>query len=330
MQSGYGYLTIKTDSKGGAKVTGQLPDGEKVSMSALVMPFIDDDTLKARLYVFASPSSYKKLDWFAMSLVIAPDGTVTSEENAAWTPERSFWDAYNHRCFDGYYEEYYGADATVTVTLFGDGALYSEAKSLENYYWIVSCEWNENVRQQYSWKEDGETYYDNAYAYAQYLDDCDLLFNVAVKGDSKGAISLEKKSPAPWEQTFKEDGETWKEWNYYEDKNGNEITDPSQLSISFTKATGIFTGKANAYFDYWQPDYKKNRDGEYEDFGSDKHVTASLPYSGVMIYDGEGGYVGFGSAVHTYKYSYSEYYGGKPKTDTKKVTLPVSLTPSNP
>ena len=30
MQSGYGYLTIKTDAKGGAKVTGQLPDGEKV------------------------------------------------------------------------------------------------------------------------------------------------------------------------------------------------------------------------------------------------------------------------------------------------------------
>ena len=316
MQSGYGYLTIKTDSKGGAKVTGQLPDGEKVSMSALVMPFITNDVLAARLHVFASPSSYKKQDWFAMSLVIAPDGTVKSEECAAWTPAD----------LEGGYDEIIvdpdGQDAEV----FGDGALYSEAKSLENYYWAVSCEWNDNARQQYSWKEDGETYYDNASAYEQYFDDCGFFFNVAVKGDAKGAISLVAKSPAPW--VGKNGGESF--WNYDEDKKGNEITDPSQLSISFTKATGIFTGKANAYFDYWQPDYKKNRDGEYEDFGSDKHVTASLPYSGVMIYDGEGGYVGFGSAVHTYKYSYSEYYGGKPKTDTKKVTLPVSLTSSNP
>ncbi len=77
------------------------------------------------------------------------------------------------------------------------------------------------------------------------------------------------------------------------------------------KATGIFTGKANVYFDYPKP------------------TSASLPYSGVMIYDGEGGYVGFGSAVHTYKYSYQDD-SGRAKSDTTKVTLPVSLTPSNP
>ena len=330
MQSGYGYLTIKTDAKGVAKVAGQLPDGEKVSMSALVLPFVTNDVLKARLYVFASPSSYKKQDWFAMSLVIAPDCTVTSEENAAWTPEKSFWDAYYSGSFDGEsYDDDYNYMPDLAVTISGAGALYSEAKSLENYYWAVSCEWNENVRQQYSWKEDGETYYDNASAYAQYFDDCGFLFNVAVKGDSKGAISLVEKSAAPWEQTFKEDGQTWKEWNYETDKNGNEITDPSQLSISFTKATGIFTGKANAYFDYWQPNYKMDRYGDYHDAGSYKHVTASLPYSGVMIYNADGGSEGYGSAVHTYKYSYGGYYGGTAKTDTKKVTLPVSLMPVN-
>ena len=296
-QSGYGYLTIKTDAKGGAKVTGQLPDGEKVSMSALVMPFITNDVLAVRLHVFASPSSYKKHDWFAMSLVIAPDGTVKSEECAAWTPAD----------LEGGYDEIIvdpdGQDAEV----FGDGALYSEAKSLENYYWAVSCEWNDNVRQQYSWKEYGETYYDNASAYAQYFDDCGFFFNVAVKGDAKGAISLVAKSPAPWVE--KNGGESF--WNYDEDKNGNEITDPSQLSISFAKATGIFTGKANVYFDYPKP------------------TSASLPYSGVMIYEGEGGYVGRGSAVYTYKYSYQDD-SGKAKSDTKKVTLPVSLTPPNP
>ena len=53
-------------------------------------------------------------------------------------------------------------------------------------------------------------------------------------------------------------------------------------------------------------------------------MTASLPYSGVMIYDGKGGYVGLGSAVYSYKYSYEDC-NGKTKTDTSKVSLPVSL-----
>ncbi len=285
------YNEATYDNNGNASVT----------VKAVVGCALDEDYALA-CSPLAGPLAYK-LDWFAMSLVIAPDGTVTSEENAAWTPEKSFWDAYRHGCFDGYYEEYYGADATVTVALFGDGALYSEAKSLENYYWIVSCEWNDIVRQQYSWKEDGSTEYANESA----LDFDGFFFNVAVKGCAKGAINLVEKSPAPWVK--KSDGESF--WNCYEDKNGNEITDPSQLSISFTKATGIFTGKANAYFDYPKP------------------TSASLPYSGVMIYEGEGGYVGFGSAVHTYKYSYQDD-SGKAKSDTKKVTLPVSLTPSNP
>lgn len=277
MRSGYGYLTIKTDKNGAAKVTGQLPDGEKVSMSALLMPFACETTeeIGARLYLFASPSAYKKLGWFAMMMTLNPDGSVSFENNSCWTANGE-----------------YGEDAA----MYGDGALYSEAKSLENYYWTASCEYNEAVRQQYSYKDGRETYYDEECAFDFY----GYFFNVAVKGDKKGAISLVEKSPAPWV----EDGE----WNCWKDKKDNEITDPSQLSISFTKATGIFTGKAMAYFDYPKP------------------TSASLPYAGVMIDDGEGGYVGLGAAVHTYKYSYTDDYG-KTKSDTKKVSLPVSLDP---
>ena len=289
-RSGYGYLTIKTDKKGVAKVTGQLPDGEKVSMSALVLPFVDEDeSLKARLYVFASPSSYKKQDWFAMSLVIGEDGSVTSEDGAAWTPADV--DPSRLQNYDGGYGYY-----KFFAQAFGEGALYSEAKTLEGYYWDASCEWNEAVRQQYSYKDNGETFYDDAYAL-----DLGGFFYVSVKGDKKGSISVADKSPAPWV----EDGA----WNCWEDKKGNAISNPSQLSISFAKATGIFSGKASVYFDEPKP------------------TSASMPYFGVMIDDGEGGYVGFGSAVYTYKYSYSDYYG-KVKTDTKRVTLPVSLEPA--
>ena len=297
MTSGYGYLTIKTDKKGGAKVSGQLPDGEKVSMGALVMPlaFETTEAIGARLYLFASPSSYKKLDWFAMTLTIDSDGVIWSEDGAAWTPADIVgWDS----CGD-----VQNQNAQVT----GDGALYSEAASLENYYWTASCSYSKEVRQEYSYKEpyqddNGkiayETLYNDAYAY----DFDGYLFNVEVKGDKKGAISLDK-GPAPWV----DDGE----WNFVSDKKGDKITNPSQLSISFTKATGIFTGKASVYFDEPKP------------------TIATLPYSGVMIceeVDGVRSYTGLGSAVHSYKYTYWDD-NDRAKTDTKKITLPVSLEP---
>ena len=293
--SGYGYLTLKTDTKGVAKVTGQLPDGEKVSMSALVLPFGDE----ARLYVFASPSAYKKADWFAAALTLTPDGSVFLEDHAIWTP----WVDISE--YPGG-EDYCGDDDMSNSTVSGIGAEYSSAQSIEGYYWYVSCEWDYGVELEYRWKD---TYYDDNGKRVTYTDwntaeakNFDgYLFNVAVKGDKKGAISLAEKSPAPWKDGYG--------WNYWEDKNGNWISDPSQLSISFTRATGIFTGKATAYFDYEMPDT-----------GKAQHATATLPYAGVMIDDGEGGYTGLGSAVYTSKCQY-DY----DKPFTKKVTLPVTL-----
>ncbi len=332
-QSGYGYLTLKTDKKGVAKVTGQLPDGEKVSMSALVLPMAesddpDADGISARICVFASPSSYKKVDWFAMTLLLNPDGTVEvcDTATAAWTPAQGNVSSGCSSCSCGPADS-----ATPSVAVTGFGAEYSAAQSLENYYWNVFCAASDDVRLEYSWKEqyaDEDT--GKTYTYTEYDTEVarnfdDMFFNVTVKGDKKGAIALMEKSPAPWEQSWKEDGVTYKEWNYWEDKKGAEITDPSQLSISFAKATGIFTGKANVYFDYWQPNYKKDRSGEYYDAGSDKHVTASLPYAGVMIYDGEGGYVGLGSAVYSYKHTVEDEDTGRTSSQTDKVSLPVTL-----
>lgn len=320
MKSGYGYLTVKTDKNGSAKVTGQLPDGEKVSMSALVMPEISFGypdigaaEVGAKLFLFASPSAYKKLGWFAMIMTLNPDGSVSFDENSFWT-------------VDGYDDG--------DPHMYGEGALYSEAKTLEDFYWTVSCDYNTKLITQYSYKAmsvdeyTGKTYSWTEYGF-EFAKNFEGLFYVAVKGDSKGAISLVEKSPAPWEASWKEGGVTYKEWNYWEDKNGNEITDPSQLSISFAKATGIFTGKANAYFDYDVPSYKLNsQTKEIEESYVKKHTTASLPYAGVMIADGDGGYYGLGSAVYSLKYTYLDS-SDRAKTGTMKVTLPVSIYPDN-
>jgi hypothetical protein len=55
-----------------------------------------------------------------------------------------------------------------------------------------------------------------------------------------------------------------------------------------------------------------------------QHKTATLPYAGVMIADGNGGYEGFGSAVHTFKYTVIDIHD-RAQAQTEKVSLPVSL-----
>ena len=291
--SGHGYLTIKTDKKGGAKVTGQLPDGEKVSMSALIMPHtdvhvccgmaVDPDDVSARLFLFASPASYKKVGWFAMALALASNGLVSVEDGAVWTPAS---------IPEGPY-----------CVISGSGAEYSAAEALDKYYWSLSCDHSEEVKLEYSYKymeanpdNPGKplsrTEYRNAIA--QDLDG--YFFNVEVKGDNKGAISLAKN--------------------------------PS-LSFAFTKATGIFTGKATVYFDYDLPSYKLNsKTKEIEESYAPQHKTASLPYAGVMV-AGDGGLEGFGAALYTFKYTDVDPDSGKAKQATKAVSLPVSLKPGN-
>ena len=301
--SGYGYLTVKTDKKGQAKVTGQLPDGEKVSMSALVLPLSDldaeeavADDIAARIYMFASPSAYKKHDWFSMSLVMSSDGRLDVGEGAAWTVADIVPSG------DGDYDGEH-----VNATVFGSGAEYSAASSLEDYYFSIYCNSSEDVTLEWSYKEGRETFYE--YAEAQVFDG---FFNVLLAGDRKGEISLARKSPAPWEYKWKEDGYTYSEWNYWEDRNGNEITDPSQLSFKFTKATGIFTGSATVYFDYWVANDRP------------QHKTAKLPYNGVVVLD-EDCIAGYGAAVYSTKENVYDESRGKYVVTPKVVSLPVEL-----
>ena len=311
---GYGYLTVKTDKKGGAKVTGQLPDGQKVSMSALVLPFVPyedgqamSDKPCAALYLFASPSAYKKLDWFSATLFIYPDGEISFYNEPTWT-------YLNRLMYGDDYCEYCG-DEYESFTYQGFGAEYSAAKSLEDFYCSINCP-NHGVMLEVAFKDGSETWYDSIEAV-----DFDGLFNVALKGDGKGSIVLESKSPAPWEEK-----ETWKDpdtgktytdkwWNYWEDKKGNEITDPSQLSFSFAKATGIFTGKASVYFDY--------EVGEMQM----QHKTVSLPYSGVIVKDGDEirGACGYGAAIYTYKHTVEDECTGKKSSVSDIVSLPVTI-----
>ena len=88
-----------------------------------------------------STAAYKKQDWFAMSLVVSDDGTVTSEEGAAWTIADISGGG-------GLCDPY----SSTAADVFGSGALYSAAQSLEGYYWTALCAYSDSVKQEYSWK----------------------------------------------------------------------------------------------------------------------------------------------------------------------------------
>ena len=328
-----GYLTIKTDKKGVAKVSGKLPDGTAVSANALVLPeCLDDeptmDNIVARLFVFNAPSSYKKNGYLALPLLMTPyEGKVglgigyeykMPSPNYVTPPLVAFTAA----AYDDEYLWY--LTQPMNKTIFSViGAEYSAAKTLENYYWQIAASRDDRVNQQMSYKEGGETCYYDVWA----NDFSEMFFDVTLAGDNKGSIGLERKSPAPWEQkeSYKgDDGKTYTDswWNYEEDKKGNPITDPSQLSFSFTKATGIFSGKANVYFDYWDEAKKKSQ-----------HKAVSVPFSGVMIHAEmpEGSeWLGVGSAVYSVSkvYDYWDYMVDKKKTVkfTEKIPLWVGVS----
>ena len=321
VQSGYGYLTLKTDMKGAAKIVGQLPDGEKVSMTALVLPVGRDGTaqptiadISARIYLFASPSAYKKSDWFAMSLFVEPDGSaIVPYDQSAWTPALATSGAdCSPECVEA-----------MSAQVCGQGALYSEARTLEGHYWSVRCPFTFRMGYEFSYRS---TYYDEdadedvygpVYEYAWPAVE-DYTFDVPVMGTSKGGISIMQKGFAPW---YDKASDTWV---YWEDKNGNRNPDPSLLSISFAKATGIFTGKATAYFDY---PFSDEDPIEHSSTTVTKHASATLPYAGVMVREVRGGALsltGFGSAVHSYKHTEKDD-NGKFKTSSEKITLPVTI-----
>ena len=169
-----------------------------------------------------------------------------------------------------------------------------------------------NVRQCFvTYKEDGYEWNDEKGASS-----FDGVFSAALlKGDNKGGISLAVKSPAPWNDNG--------EWNYWEDKKGNEISDPSQLSFSFAKATGIFKGKFNVYFDYSD---RKDKP---------VHKAVSVPYEGIIHapkYNivNDNAPLGVTSAVYTAKYSQLDECTGKHVNKTYTVSLPVIMSGLEP
>ena len=151
-ETGYGYLTIKTDKNGVAKLSGKLPDGNAVSISADVLTVVEGDETNAVLHVFSSPSGYKKNGYFAATLRLTEDGRVTVDDGFLRIPPPYVVKGGGcSSCCD--YRGPYQPPASDN-RLDGWGAFYSPASCLSNYYFTVLCKWDSRVALDYEWKDE--------------------------------------------------------------------------------------------------------------------------------------------------------------------------------
>lgn len=260
-----GYLTVKTDKKGVAKVSGKLSDGQAISGSATLLP-IDGEI--AQLYLFVTPSAYKKTGFYATVLDVCADGSICSERGDWKTPPVM-------PAVPGVFE----ADPPGFLSMSAEGRLYGSVASLEGYYMTLQADMPESgLSLEYSYKDGGKQ---TQYEHASAVDLGGLIGSLSLVGKSNGSIAV------PASKKIWKDSEGY--YNYWEskpDKKGNTepILNPAEASISFAKATGVFSGKFKVYFDYATPKYGKYGDESYVP----QHKAVSVPYAGVVLNDVDG------------------------------------------
>ena len=303
--TGSGYLTAAVDKKGGVKVAGKLPDGTAVSASSSLIP--SDDFSQARVLVFAAPSGYKKNGYVALELGIDEYGGVSGDDGTWVTPP----------LYDAPSDEFAEDEETLPGLLLisAEGSIYNEFDKVEEYYLSLSAD-DPGVLLEYSYN-DGEK--NKVFETVDAVGDFGLLGSPEILF-SNNKISV-GKSPKIWKDS---------EGLYHydetkEDRNGDtqSILNPAELSMSFTKATGVFSGKFNVYFDYDTPKYDRHGD-ELDPVPS--HKSVSVPYAGVVIHGEEGSAYGAGSGQYTGKFTLEyEDAKGNAKTKTYSKTWAIGL-----
>jgi len=306
-----GYLTLAVDKKGTVKFAGKLPDGEKLSGSANLLPYSVDS---AGALLFVTPSSYKKRGSFALELNFTEDGVVGS---GSWvTPPLLDCPS------DGIdLDEADDAFKPGLLSVTANGCVYSALSDLTDYYLALSIA-QADVAPTYEYTyADSDKVKVQGIAEMVSLSYCLSSDDEMLKGGKGGKVTV-GKSASPWKDS---DGY----YNYdvtKPDKYGETqtILNPGSISLSFKSATGIFSGKFNVFFDYDVPQYKNG-----EEIGSKReHKTIGVSYEGVVISrDGETGY-GVGSAQYvgkqTFSYTSTDKKGNE-KISTKSYTQTVAM-----
>ncbi len=265
---GSGYLTFTVDGAGCVKTAGKLADGTALSMSGTL---ILDDIGRVFAVIYTSPTAYKGGCFFGLAEFFKPEnGTAVILHTFDETP--FFWQNLNLQAT----ADYMGFERELVLS----GGWYDKLINLRNFYenglavggigslpqMLAAVRYTD-----YDWNSESETPPKISWTEEMPVDSAGAAPNglmLTVTGDGTGLAAPSAQTPT--KVIDPETGEYWGYYNYY------DLVNPSGLAISFTRATGIFKGSFNVYYDYVSA----------QDLTSwnqtQAHVTKKASYEGVL------------------------------------------------
>ena len=232
---GSGYLALTVDKAGKAKVAGKLADGTAVSQSGIL---ILDATGGVFTVVYTAPATYKGGCLFGLArFVNKAVGTVYLQPMDG---SPFLWQSLNPQAT----QTYAGGFAR---ELDIAGGWYSKSENLNTYYAGMNLTVGTDTNAPSPELAVGSVRYDSVF-----WDPMGVVLTPALKsGVMTGLVAPVAGKPT--------DADKNGEWDY-------SATNSVGLKISLTRATGIFKGSFNAWFDYPEK----------------KHVSKSLPFEGAL------------------------------------------------
>ncbi len=276
---GSGYLTFTVDKTGKVKTAGKLADGTAVSLGGTLAL---DGSGRVVAVLYTAPGGYGGGCFFGLVEFAKPAGGGAVflrplDGSELW------WESLNPQA-----TESYGDGFARSLRLVG--CLYDKLASLQAYYsggLSVGVSWTPPALPimrkvtDYNWEypmpeTDSEVERlppkitnsepDMAPDAGVSPNGLELTVN-----DAGTAISA-PKSPAPKKVVDEETRQFFGEYNY------GELANPSGLTFSFAKATGLFKGAFNVYYDYVSAvDATKEENGE-----TFAHVVKKASFEGVL------------------------------------------------
>ena len=238
---GSGYLAFTVDKAGGVKTAGKLADGTAVSLSgSLIMD--EGGTMLVILYTV--PTAYKGGCFYGIAeFVRSDDGTVLLR--LADTEDPMLWDNRSAQATGAY-----GAMFARSVGI--SGGRYNTLLNLRNYYenglsvgGVAMPPLSAAVKYT-DWKDETQTskitWTATEYKDAAGISPEGLVLSVTpTTGTGTGLSAPKSDTPAPLL-----DGT----YDYTADTTKDGVSNTSGLTLTYTRATGLFTGSFKTWYDY--------------------------------------------------------------------------------
>lgn len=242
---GSGYLTFTVDAAGGVKAAGKLADGTALSLSGSL---ILDESGRVFTVLYTAPAAYRGGGFFGCAELAESEGGPVVVRPLDGLPLA--WASLNPQATGDY-----GAGFMREVGV--SGGWYDKLIDLRAYYEnglavdgvtlptrtaaLRTTDWDETMARKIAWTESVEV---------------DAAPGATPNGLPLGltpATGIATGLTAPRADTPTRDAETGG-YDYAADTSGDGVSNTSGLTLSFTRATGLFKGSFKAWYDYVSAD----------------------------------------------------------------------------